>query len=74
MIDTPNAGIDFTRISTLLGAAWAVYADWVVNNGAVVLTTIGILYGVFQFWARRREHKAFMRKVAREEADEQARK
>lgn len=61
-MDTPHAGVEFSRVASVLTTAWAVYAQWITNNGAVVLTTLGIAYAVFQFWARRREHKAIMRK------------
>lgn len=62
MYDTPNAGVEVARTSSIFLAAWAVYADWISNYGAAVLTTIGIAYGLFQFYARSKEHKAIMKK------------
>lgn len=68
MYDSPSGTLEATRIGSILSLALAVYAEWITNYGVVVLTTIGIAYGAYQFWARRREHAALMRKYAREEA------
>lgn len=62
MNDLPHAGVESARLFSIFTTAWAVYAQWITDNGAVVLTTLGIAYAVFQFWARQREHKAIMEK------------
>lgn len=70
MYDTPHAGVETVRTSSMFAAAWAVYAEWIGQHGAVILTTIGITYGLFQFWARHKEHKVIMRKARKEGHDE----
>lgn len=63
----PDQNTEVGRVATLLGGAWALYAELITSYGAVILTTLGIAYAVFQFWARRREHRAIMRKHSTEE-------
>lgn len=60
MYDAPSAATDLARNVPL--SAGAMYLTFVSEYGAVIVTTLAIVFGVMQIVMRVREHRAIMRK------------
>lgn len=60
MNDTPSVATELARNVPL--TAGAAYLSFISTYGAAIVTTLAIVYAVFQFALRWQEHRAVMRK------------
>ena len=60
MNDIPSVGVDVMRATPLFSAAGML--TFFDLYGSMLVTGMALAYGVYQFWCRRREHKAIMLK------------
>jgi len=58
MNSAPSAATEFARNMPLTGGA--LYLSFVSQYGVAIVTTLSIIYAVFQFALRYQEHKAIM--------------
>lgn len=60
MYDAPSVGTEIARNAPL--TAGALYMNFIGQYGAMLVTTIAIVYGVMQMYLRIREHRIYVEK------------
>lgn len=60
MNDAPSVATEFARNVPLTGGA--LYLSFMNQYGAILVTTLAIVYGLLQITLRVMEHRAIMRK------------
>lgn len=54
----PSVANEVIRVSPL--TASALYLNFISTYGSAIVTTLAVLYAIFQFYWRAREHKKIM--------------